>query len=37
VDIGGHGKVPRPALKKAFESMGLRDARTVLRLMKGRT
>ena len=30
VNIGGHKKVPMAALKKAFESMGFKNVRTVL-------
>lgn len=30
VNVGGHKKIAMAALKKAFESMGFRDARTVL-------
>jgi len=30
INVGGHKKVPMAALKKAFESMGFKDVRTVL-------
>lgn len=30
VNIGGHKKVPMPALEKAFEAMGFKNVRTVL-------
>ncbi len=30
VNIGGHKKVPMPALKRAFEAMGFKNVRTVL-------
>jgi uncharacterized protein (DUF1697 family) len=30
INVGGHHKIPMPALKKAFEAMGFKNVRTIL-------